>query len=122
MPSQDWQELKKGNVAAGLSGGLTLVALSTIMAYPIPMYTSLIIVLPIALAGIAALMVVRKVVDCFVLPGNALDREIVDDQNWGAAIIEGGVAVGIALIANLYCPPPGAPYVSDDVPYWDVCG
>jgi len=118
----DWQELKKGNVAAGLSGGLTLVALSTIMAYPIPMYTSLIIVLPIALAGIAALMVVRKVVDCFVLPGNALDREIVDDQNWGAAIIEGGVAVGIALIANLYCPPPGAPYVSDDVPYWDVCG
>jgi putative membrane protein len=117
----DWEQLKKGNVAAGVSGGCTLVALAIIMAYPIPMYVSLLIFVPISVVGIAALMVVRKLVDKCVLPGNALDKEIVDDQNWGAAIIEGGVVVGIAFISNMYVPPPGAPFVSESIPYWDVC-
>ena len=111
----DWDELKKGNVAAGVSGGITLVALAVIMAYPIPMYVSLLIFVPIALVGILALMILRKIVDLAVLPGNALDREIKDDKNWGAAIIEGGCAVGIAFIMNMYVPTPGNELT------WDVC-
>ena len=117
----DWQALKDNNVAAGLSGGVLLVALAIIMAYPIPMYSSLIIFFPIALTGILALMILRKIVDCFVLPGEPLDKEIANDQNWGAALIEGGVCLGIAFISNMYVPPPGAPFVSEDIDYWDVC-
>ena len=60
-------------------------------------------------------MVLRKIVDLAVLPGNALDREIKDDKNWGAAIIEGGCAVGIAFIMNMYVPTPGNELT------WDVC-
>jgi len=117
----DWEALKANNAAAGLSGGFTLVALSIIMAFPIPMYTSLIIFLPIALMAIIALMILRKIVDVFVLPGDKLDKEIAEDKNWGAVIIEGAVALGIAFVTNMYVPPPGARWVSDDIPYWDVC-
>jgi len=65
---------------------------------------------------------VRFIVDIAVLPGDRLDSEISKDKNWGAALIEGAVAVGLAFISNLYVPPPGAPYVNPDIPYFDVCG
>ena len=48
-----------------------------------------------------------------------LDREIKNDQNWGAALIEGAVAVGIAFVGNLYVPAPGAPGEYDVCPIVD---
>ena len=33
-----------------------------------------------------------------MLPGSLLDEEISKDQNWGAAIVEGASAIGIALV------------------------
>ena len=36
-----------------------------------------------------------------MLPGDKLDDEIMQ-VNWGAAIIEGAVALAIALITNTY--------------------
>ena len=84
-------------------------------------YASLIIFLPIAVVGIVAVIAVRKIVDVFVLPGEPLDKEIVDDKNWGAAMIEGAVLLGVAFISNMYVPPPGPPYSAEGVPYWDVC-
>jgi len=112
----DWNELKSGNAAAGVSGGATLVALAVITAYPMPMYASLLIVVPVALVGLLALMIMRKIVDKFVLPGEPLDSEIMNDKNWGAAVIEGAVVIGIAFISNRYVPHPGPPDV------FDVCG
>ena len=53
--------------------------------------------------------------------GDRLDREIKNDKNWGAALVEGCVGVGVALISNMYVPPPGAPFVSNDVDYFDIC-
>ena len=117
----DWEELKNGNVAAGLSGAFTLVAIAVIMAYPIPLYVSLIVFLPIAVTGIVALVILRVIIDKFVLPGEALDKEIVEDKNWGAAIIEGAAALGVAFIFNRYVPPPGPPFVSPSIDYFDVC-
>lgn len=117
----DYDELKKGNAAAGLSGAFTLISLAVIMAYPIPYYSSLGVFVPIALAGIIALLIIRKLVDAFVLSGAKLDKEIVDDQNWGAALVEGGIVLGVAFITNRYVPMPGPPYVSDDIAYFDVC-
>ena len=80
---------------------------------------SIIVFLPIALVGAIALILVRVIVDKFVLPGASLDAEIVTDKNWGAAIIEGGVAIGVALVTNMYVPPPGPPYPLPG--FWDVC-
>jgi hypothetical protein len=37
-------------------------------------------------------------VDKFILPGSLLDEEISRDRNWGAALIEGTAAIGLALI------------------------
>ena len=82
-------------------------------------YVSIIVFLPIALVGAIALILVRVIVDKFVLPGASLDAEIVTDKNWGAAIIEGGVAIGVALVTNMYVPPPGPPYPLPG--FWDVC-
>jgi len=118
----DWDEYKNNNASAGLSSGITLVALAVAMAFPIMYYESIIIFLPIALTATVALIIVRFIVDIAVLPGDRLDSEISKDKNWGAALIEGAVAVGVAFISNLYVPPPGAPYVNPDTPYFDVCG
>ena len=101
---------------------MTFVSLSIVMAYPIMLYASLATVVPMAMVGAVALLIVRKIVDLAILPGDNLDSEIEKDHNWGAAIIEGGVAIGIALVTNMYVPPPGPPYVSDELPYFDVCG
>jgi len=95
------------NAAAGLSGGCTLVALAVIMSYPLPFFSSLLIFLPIAACGSIFLLIIRFIVDKAVLPGDRLDTEIKEDKNWGAALIEGAVLVGIAFVGNLYVPPPG---------------
>eukprot|EP00325_Prymnesiales_sp_UTEX-LB-985_P001195 CAMPEP_0174695264 /NCGR_PEP_ID=MMETSP1094-20130205/1675_1 /TAXON_ID=156173 /ORGANISM="Chrysochromulina brevifilum, Strain UTEX LB 985" /LENGTH=756 /DNA_ID=CAMNT_0015891717 /DNA_START=120 /DNA_END=2389 /DNA_ORIENTATION=+ len=105
----DHAELKAANAAAGLSSGVTLVALAVVMAYPLPYFSSLLVILPIAAVGGAFLLLIRFVVDFAVLPGDRLDREIKNDKNWGAAVIEGAVAVGIAFVGNLYMPAPGGP-------------
>ena len=57
----------------------------------------------------------RVVVDHLVLPGDKLDIEIKRDRNWGAALIEGAVAVGIAFVLHVYVPPPGP------IDTYDVC-
>jgi len=118
----DWEQLKENNTAAGISGGVTLVALAVAMSYAILYYTSLLVVLPISLLSVVVLMLLRAVVDKLILPGDNLDSEIVNDKNWGAALIEASVALGIAFISNMYVPQPGANYVSPTVPYFDVCG
>jgi len=109
----DHAELVAGNASAGLSGGLTLVALAVVMSYPLVYYSSLLIFLPIAIIGVIALVILRVVVDMFVLPGDRLDNEIKGDHNWGAALIEGAVAIGFAFVGNLYVPPPGDPNTYD---------
>jgi len=110
----DYKELRENNAAAGLSGGVTLIAFALVMAYPLPYYSSLLIFLPIAIVGSVVLILIRFVVDHAVLPGDRLDSEINKDHNWGAALIEGAVTIGLAIVLNLYVPQPGG----DD---FDIC-
>jgi len=109
----DHAELAAGNASAGLSGGLTLIALSLVMSYSISYYSSLIIFLPISVTGAVALVILRFVVDWLVLPGDRLDEEIKRDRNWGAALVEGLAAIGVAFVGQLFVPPPGNPQESD---------
>lgn len=91
-------EIEKDNVSAGVSFGLSLVAISIILSGYIMNYNSLPGFFVWFAMGLFLLIVSRYIVDKFILPGALLDEEISTDQNWGAALVEGTVAVGIALL------------------------
>ena len=99
---------------------MTLVALALTMSFPLVYYSSLLIFLPIAVVGALVLVVMRFVVDFGLLPGDRLDVEIKRDRNWGAAIIEGSVSIGIAFVLHLYVPVPGPIETYDVCPVTDV--
>jgi uncharacterized membrane protein YjfL (UPF0719 family) len=91
-------EIAKDNAAAGLSYGLTLVSVGLLLSGYLRQYDSLIgLALWFVIATIF-LIGFRAIVDKIILPGSALDDEIARDRNWGAALIEGGCAIGLALL------------------------
>jgi hypothetical protein len=44
------------------------------------------------------LVAFRVFVDRALLPGHSLDDELGRDQNWGVALLEGGLAVVMSLV------------------------
>ena len=48
--------------------------------------------------GLILLLTTRVPVDYLILPKAKLSKEIAEDKNVAAAVIEGGVAIGIATI------------------------
>lgn len=91
-------EIEKDNISAGVAFGLSLTAISIILSGYIMAYNSLLGFAVWFVMGLFVLLVSRYIVDKFILPGSLLDEEISKDQNWGAALVEGSVAVGIALL------------------------
>lgn len=96
-------EVRKGNFAAGVPFGLTLIALSLLMlkatsgdfvSWPVNLFYFAFD----AIAGFLLLLVLRWVVDLALLPHARIDEEVVRDRNVNAGLIEGVLAVGIAAI------------------------
>jgi hypothetical protein len=50
------------------------------------------------MCGAFFFVVGRYLIDKIILPNASLDAEISEDRNWGAALIEGCGAIGLALI------------------------
>ena len=98
---EDEDQIKQGNVAVGLSSGLTLVAVAFVITSPILKYASYLLFLLVSFVGIALLILLRVVVDRFVLPGDTLDGEMMQ-HNWGAALIEGAAAFSIAIVLDIF--------------------
>ncbi len=96
-------EIEQDNAAAGVAFGLSMVAVGILMADYIAAYNSifgLIFWIPISFFF---LVTGRYIADKMLLPGALLDEEISQDRNWGAALIEGAVAIVIALVVgNLF--------------------
>lgn len=91
-------EIEKDNVAAGVSFGMTLVAVGVVLSAYLIRFDSLPgLALWFVLTTIL-LIAFRFLVDKLILPGKSLDDEIATDRNWGAAIVEGSCAVGLALL------------------------
>jgi len=96
-------EVRKGNFAAGVPFGLTLVALSLLMlkatsgefvSWPVNLgYFA-----ADAISGFFLLMLLRWVTDLALLPQANIGEEVVRDQNVNAGLVEGVLAVGIAAI------------------------
>jgi uncharacterized membrane protein YjfL (UPF0719 family) len=91
-------EIEKDNVSAGVAFGLSLVAISILLSGFIYDYDSLPGFVLWFVMSLFMLVVSRYLVDKIMLPGSLLDEEISKDQNWGAALVEGAVAIGIALL------------------------
>ena len=91
-------EIEKDNVAVGVSFGLTLGAIGLLLSSYILTSDSLIGLAVWFVLCAVVLITLRFLVDRFILPGDSLDSEISEDRNWGAALIEGGTALGIAFV------------------------
>ena len=94
------KQLEEDNEAAGVSFGLTLVAVGVIISKTVTYTVSLPAFFAWYLNGIALIMVTRFLVDKLILPSHKLDDEIAGDRNWGVALVEGGSAIMVAFLLN----------------------
>lgn len=90
--------LNKGNVAAGLSIALHQVAVSYIVAAAIDINDAVPTVVVAAAIGWCIIFITRYFVDLVLLPGRSLNEEIVEDHNYGAAMVVGGAELSVAFI------------------------
>lgn len=93
-------EIEKDNAAAGVALGMTLLAMGWLLSAKIAGNDSLIALVAWAAISMFVLLFSRFLIDRFLLPGSSLDHEIQNDRNWGAALIEGGAVLGLALLLN----------------------
>jgi uncharacterized membrane protein YjfL (UPF0719 family) len=93
-------EIERDNAAAGLGFGITLSAVGIILSSYIVSSSSILGLALWFVICVFLLSVCRFAIDRFILPGSPLDDEISKDRNWGAALIEGAAAIGLALILS----------------------
>ena len=93
-------EMERDNIAAGVSFGMSLVAVGIIISKTINYTVSLPAFGAWFLTGTALIFITRFLVDRLLLPNHKLDDEIAQDQNWGVALVEGGSAVMVAFLLN----------------------
>ena len=91
-------EIEQDNAAAGVSLGLSLIAVSILVSSYLSRYDSLLGLALWFVMGTVLLLGSRYLVDKLLLPGRLLDDEVGTDRNWGAALIEGGSAIAIAAL------------------------
>jgi uncharacterized membrane protein YjfL (UPF0719 family) len=94
------EEIENDSAAAGIALGMNLLAMGLILGAAIANSDSLVALAVWAVVAAMLLIFGRFLVDRFLLPGSSLDHEIAKDRNWGAALIEGFVALGLAFIIN----------------------
>ena len=90
--------IPQGNVAAGVAAGLSLAAFGIALSHPIAQSASVVLFALWTLVGMISLSVLRVLVDWLIFPRHSLNQEIREDQNWGAGLIEGGLAVSVAFL------------------------
>lgn len=94
------EEIERDNVAAGISFGMTLIAVAILLSGYLLRSDSLIGFIIWVPLSMILLLISRLLVNKLLLPHSSIDEEIAKDQNWGVALIEGGIAIGIALVMN----------------------
>jgi uncharacterized membrane protein YjfL (UPF0719 family) len=97
------REICSGNLAAGAAFGLTLVALALLMFKAtsgdfIDWQTNLTFFVFDAVAGFIMLMALRWLTDLALLPNARIADEIVRDRNVNVGVVEGVIAVSVALL------------------------
>jgi uncharacterized membrane protein YjfL (UPF0719 family) len=97
------REICSGNLAAGSAFGLTLVALALLMFKAtsgdfIDWQTNLTYFVFDAVVGFVMLMALRWLTDLALLPNARIADEIVRDRNVNVGVVEGVIAISVALL------------------------
>jgi uncharacterized membrane protein YjfL (UPF0719 family) len=95
--------LGKKNVAAGAALGGTLIALGIIVLNGISgdFISWEVNLTNLAITNVMAfvfLPIVRVIMDKMVIPGDDLSREIIEDKNLGAGLLEATVSISFAIV------------------------
>ena len=97
------QELEKGNIAAATSFAATTIALGIILLHAlagefVSWQSSITLFIRDALLAFVVLPVVRLLVDKLLIPSVNIDCAIKKEHNVAVALLEGSVAVSVALV------------------------
>lgn len=92
------EELEKDNVAVGVSLGLHLVGVGVLISLFMLKTDSLPALGIWFVAGVAVMLASRVICDKLILPFSKLDKELAADRNWGAAVVEGAMVIGIVFL------------------------
>jgi uncharacterized membrane protein YjfL (UPF0719 family) len=100
------EQLEKKNVAAGVALGGTIVALGIIVLNGvigdfISWQQNILHLVTINLIAFIFLPIVRFIMDKLVIPNSDLSREIVEDRNIGAGLLEATVAISFAIVLKV---------------------
>ena len=94
------EEIEKDNASAGVAFGMTLVAVGLLLSDFILKSDSIPGFVVWFFLSALLLLTFRYLFDKIILPGQLLDEEISKDKNWGAAIVEGSMAIIVAFLIN----------------------
>jgi len=97
-------EMSRGNVAAGASYALHMIAVSTMMQNSLQKSESLLMFLFWMIISGVTITLFRFFCDKLILPGERLEEEVAFDQNWGAALLVGGLQITMATCMNTFMP------------------
>jgi uncharacterized membrane protein YjfL (UPF0719 family) len=98
-PYDDQLEARKGNPAAGIKMGCNIVALSILTSSPLEKTEELSAFFIYIILSSLFLLAFSMLLDKYILPGN-MNSEIENDQNWGLALVSGGVTISVAAILD----------------------
>uniref|UniRef100_A0A7S1G9Z6 DUF350 domain-containing protein n=1 Tax=Bicosoecida sp. CB-2014 TaxID=1486930 RepID=A0A7S1G9Z6_9STRA len=99
-----YEQMRKGNAAAGVLFGLNLVAIGNLIANSIAKSDALLTFVTWYFLGGLVLFASRYIVDKIILPTQTMNHEIKEDQNYGAAFLVGGVPVALSFVLNTFLP------------------
>ncbi len=91
-------ELEADNPAVGVAFAGNLVGFGILLAFYVRSDDSLVGLLLWGVVSAVVLILTRKLVDWMILPYAQVDKEISEDRNWGAGLIEAGVVIGVSLV------------------------
>lgn len=97
------KEIETDNVAAGVSFGGAQIAFGVIIARGvgynfIDWLTNLLWFGEAVLVGLIALPLVRLFMDRFIVPGENLNKEILEDRNIGAGLLEVSIVISFSAV------------------------
>jgi len=98
----DQKEVGRGNAAAGVNFGLNLIAMGLLLANPVSKSDSIVAFVLWFALGTLAMVLMRFLIDLVILRGQKLDKEIAEDSNWGAALIQGSISITFVQIINTF--------------------
>jgi uncharacterized membrane protein YjfL (UPF0719 family) len=97
----DVSAIRSGNVAVAVCNGMTTVAFAVLAQQPTTRTQEIVSLIVFFVVGVIVLQINRAtLINKLIMVSQDLDKEIIEDRNWGAALTEGTITI---LLAQCYC-------------------